>query len=114
MSNFQETIQAYLDTEKTQDPKLAEAMLKEGKTIQACCTHIMGKAKELAMKEKAIAMKDEDVYAIAKDYYFTDKPIVEKVSCSVSPGAVKAQVSPTPKAQVKPKADTGQLTLFDF
>lgn len=113
MSNFQETIQAYLDTEKIQNPKLAEAMLKEGKTIEACCIHIMGKAKELAGSEKALAMKDEDVYAVAVDYYFTDKPIVEKVHATVSAGVRPPVAKAVEKPKVK-KSPEGQLTLFDF
>lgn len=133
-NEFEKAILDYLKEVQNNYPNLPEALVKEGKTITDCCSHIIQEVK----KKKVVAMADDEVFTLARNYYLSEKTKVDKASCQVVVGGdaetvsrmnkeaatkqpnkpeVVAKAEPTPKAkkakEEKP-ADGTQLSLFEL
>ena len=62
MSNFETTIQAYLDNRAKTDSLFAETYKKANKSIKECCKYIYSKARELAKGSNSVGIDDATVY----------------------------------------------------
>lgn len=63
---LKEAIQSYLDERAKVDELFAVAYKKKNKSIDECCTYIMGEAKK---RGNAVCMSDEEVFGLAVHYY---------------------------------------------
>ena len=113
--NFTKAIESYLDSEKQIDTELATAIeTHTDRNIEGCCNYIMKEVKKLAGKENGIAMTPEEVYKIAKAYYFAaeteiNPPVKARVEVPSTTYTPKPTPTPKPKAPV-----VGDLfSLFD-
>lgn len=86
---LQEAIQSYLDERAKADELFAVAYKKKNKSIDECCTYIMGEAKK---RGNAVCMSDEEVFGLAVHYYDEDNIKINKL-----PASVKASASPETK-----------------
>lgn len=66
---FTATIQEYLQKRADEDPLFAEALKKEGKSIDECITYIFNTVK----KSGSIGFTDDEVFSMAVHYYDEDK-----------------------------------------
>jgi hypothetical protein len=127
-NEFEKAILNYLKAVQNNYPNLPEALVNEGKTITDCCNYIIQEVK----KKKVVAMADDEVFTLARDYYLSEKTKVEKASCKVVVGADKSTASKINKEaaekkipavdKLEPKAkkvkeekpaDGNQLSLFE-
>ena len=79
MSNFETTIQAYLDNRAKTDSLFAETYKKANKSIKECCKYIYSKARELAKGSNSVGIDDATVYGWAVHYYDEDDIKVDGV-----------------------------------
>ena len=85
--SFKQAIKAYLDKRAEEDSLFAPKYANEKKSIDECCSYIMGEARK---RGNAIAISDEEVYGMAVHYYDEDDikinrpPAGEKTSVSSS------------------------------
>ena len=86
---LKEAIQSYLDERAKVDELFAVAYKKKNKSIDECCTYIMGEAKK---RGNAVCMSDEEVFGLAVHYYDEDNIKINKL-----PASVKASASPETK-----------------
>jgi len=86
---LKEAIQSYLDERAKADELFAVAYKKKNKSIDECCTYIMGEAKK---RGNAVCMSDEEVFGLAVHYYDEDNIKINKL-----PASVKASASPETK-----------------
>lgn len=88
---LKEAIQSYLDERAKADELFAVAYKKKNKSIDECCTYIMGEAKK---RGNAVCMSDEEVFGLAVHYYDEDDIKVNKL-----PSNVRASASTTTPAK---------------
>mgnify|MGYP000403265937 FL=1 len=86
---LKEAIQSYLDERAKADELFAVAYKKKNKSIDECCTYIMGEAKK---RGNAVCMSDDEVFGLAVHYYDEDNIKINKLLASV-----KASASPETK-----------------
>ena len=67
--SFKQAIKAYLDKRAEEDSLFAPKYANEKKSIDECCSYIMGEARK---RGNAIAISDEEVYGMAVHYYDED------------------------------------------
>ncbi|WP_183560604.1 PcfK-like family protein [Mucilaginibacter sp. SP1R1] len=72
---FKAAINNYLQAAASKDSLFAETLKKVNKNIDECCTYIINEVQKLH-KSKAIAMADEEVFAMAVHYYDEDSIVV--------------------------------------
>lgn len=75
-NDFKQIIKAYLDERAKADELFAKAYAKENKSLDECCSYIMGEAKK---RGTAVAMKDDEVFGLAVHYYDEDNLKVSKL-----------------------------------
>lgn len=119
-NEFEKAILAYLDEVKKTLPEIADALKKEGKTLTDCCNYIIEQVK----KKKVNVMTNDEVFALAKEYYLSDKEIkTQKQNCRVVvTGETGSIPKPEPAADQKSKkkkkeivpADGTQLSMFEL
>lgn len=73
---FKETIKSYLDERAKTDELFAKSYAKENKSLDECCSYIMGEARK---RGNAVAMMDEEVFGMAVHYYDEDDIQVNKM-----------------------------------
>lgn len=88
---LKEAIQSHLDERAKTDELFAVAYKKKNKSIDECCTYIMGEAKK---RGNAVCMSDEEVFGLAVHYYDEDDIKVNKL-----PSNVRASASTTTPAK---------------
>lgn len=132
-TQFETTIQAYLENRAKTDSLFAETYRKANKSIKECCKYIYSQAKELAKGCNSVGIDDATVYGWAVHYYDEDNIKVEDVKERVevvAPVKVQEPVVQEPVKKEKPvqqKAarkktkqelqkifDSRQLSLFDM
>ena len=64
--SFKQAIKAYLDKRAEEDSLFAPKYANEKKSIDECCSYIMGEARK---RGNAVAISDEEVYGMAVHYY---------------------------------------------
>ena len=74
-NSFQAAIKSYLDERAKADELFAKAYNKENKSIDECCSYILGEAKK---RGNAVAIFDAEVFGMAVHYYDEDNIKVEK------------------------------------
>lgn len=84
---LKEAIHSYLDGRAKVDELFAVAYKKKDKSIDECCTYIMGEAKK---RGNAVCMSDDEVFGLAVHYYDEDNIKINKL-----PANVKASASVT-------------------
>ncbi len=89
---LKEAIHSYLDGRAKVDELFAVAYKKKNKSIDECCTYIMGEAKK---RGNAVCMSDDEVFGLAVHYYDEDDIKVNKL-----PSNVRASTT-TPAKPVK-------------
>lgn len=73
---FKEAIKNYLDERAKTDELFAKSYAKENKSLDECCSYIMGEARK---RGNAVAMMDEEVFGMAVHYYDEDDIQVNKM-----------------------------------
>lgn len=89
-NTLKEAIHSYLDERAKADELFAVAYKKKNKSIDECCTYIMGEAKK---RGNAVCMSDDEVFGLAVHYYDEDNIKINKL-----PASVKASASPETKS----------------
>lgn len=72
MSNFETTIQTYLENRAKTDSLFAETYKKANKSIKECCKYIYSQARKLAKGSNSVGIDDATVYGWAVHYYDED------------------------------------------
>jgi hypothetical protein len=72
---FKAAINNYLQAAASKDSLFAETLKKPAKNIDECCTYIVNEVKRLN-KSNAVAMADDEVFAMAVHYYDEDSIVV--------------------------------------
>ena len=122
---FKKAIKAYLDNRAANDELFAKAYAKSNKSIDECCTYIMGEAKKKA-KNGCAAIDDATVFGWAVHYYDEDnikvnnlpnKAAVQTVNMPEKDLSTEKKEMENPKKKTaKPKKDIEdvfkQLSLF--
>ncbi len=88
---LKEAIQSYLDERAKADELFAVAYKKKNKSIDECCTYIMGEAKK---RGNAVCMSDEEVFGLAVHYYDEDNIKINKLPASVKASASVPEAKP--------------------
>ena len=83
--SFKQAIKAYLDKRAEEDSLFAPKYANEKKSIDECCSYIMGEARK---RGNAVAISDEEVYGMAVHYYDEDDIKINRL-----PAGEKASVS---------------------
>ena len=105
MSNFETTIQTYLDNRAKTDSLFAETYKKANKSIKECCKYIYSQARKLAKGGNEVGVDDATVYGWAVHYYDEDNIKVEDVKEHVevvAPATVQEPVVQEPVKEEKP------------
>jgi hypothetical protein len=100
--SFKQAIKAYLDKRAEEDSLFAPKYANEKKSIDECCSYIMGEARK---RGNAIAISDEEVYGMAAHYYDEDDIKINRL-----PAGEKASVS----SPAKPVELTEEDELASF
>lgn len=101
---FAIAVKAMLDKRAAEDELFAEAYAKEGKSIEDCCTFIIGEVQKMGV----YAMSSEDVLSLAVHYYDEDNISVgAPISCEVV-------VPETPEIEEARKAELREQAKRDF
>lgn len=121
MTNFETTIQTYLENRAKTDSLFAETYKKANKSIKECCNYIYSQARKLAKGSNSVGIDDATVYGWAVHYYDEDDIKVDKVQERVevvAPASEPAKAE-QPKPQPKPvqkrrrgEDNSLQLSLF--
>ena len=77
--SFKQAIKAYLDKRAEEDSLFAPKYANEKKSIDECCSYIMGEARK---RGNAIAISDEEVYGMAVHYYDEDDIKINRLPVS--------------------------------
>jgi dsDNA-specific endonuclease/ATPase MutS2 len=119
-NEFEKAVLNHLEEAEKNNPKLAEALKQEGKTLTDCCNYIVEEVK----KKKVNVMTNLEVFALSEVYYLSKKEIkTKKINCRVVVAGENAITSVTPPAaEPKPKkkkkeltpADGTQLSMFEL
>ncbi|MEE6129142.1 Cas9 inhibitor AcrIIA9 family protein [Chryseobacterium arthrosphaerae] len=116
-NEFEKAIKAYLDEASKTNTQLAEALKNEGKTLTSCCMYILEQVK----KKNVHVMTNDEVFAIANEYYLSEKELKpKKINCKVvvtgDTGSPKVESATETKPKKKKKepalADGTQLSIF--
>lgn len=94
--SFKEVIKSYLDKRAKEDELFAKSYAKLGKSLDECCSYVIGEAKKRG--GNAVAMTDEEVFGLAVHYYDEDNIKVNKVSGSYKVSAPAS--APVPKVEL--------------
>lgn len=130
MSNFETTIQTYLENRAKTDSLFAETYKKENKSIEECCKYIMQQAQKMYNKRVngGIAIDRKTVYGWAVHYYDEDdiklEGELERVEVA-APSTIQNPISkekPVQKKNERKKTkqerqkifESRQLSLFDM
>ena len=130
MSNFETTIQTYLENRAKTDSLFAETYKKENKSIEECCKYIMQQAQKMYNKSVngGIAIDRKTVYGWAVHYYDEDdiklEGELERVEVA-APSTIQNPISkekPVQKKNERKKTkqerqkifESRQLSLFDM
>lgn len=130
MSNFETTIQTYLENRAKTDSLFAETYKKENKSIEECCKYIMQQAQKMYNKRVngGIAIDRKTVYGWAIHYYDEDdiklEGELERVEVA-APSTIQNPISkekPVQKKNERKKTkqerqkifESRQLSLFDM
>lgn len=130
MSNFETTIQTYLENRAKTDSLFAETYKKENKSIEECCKYIMQQAQKMYNKRVngGIAIDRKTVYGWAVHYYDEDdiklEGELERVEVA-APTTIQNPISkekPVQKKNERKKTkqerqkmlESRQLSLFDM
>lgn len=130
MSNFETTIQTYLENRAKEDSLFAETYKKENKSIEECCKYIMQQAQKMYNKRVngGIAIDRKTVYGWAVHYYDEDdiklEGELERVEVA-APTTIQNPISkekPVQKKNERKKTkqerqkifESRQLSLFDM
>lgn len=89
-NSFKEAIKSYLDERAKTDELFAKAYAKENKSIDECCSYILGEAKK---RGNAVAMTDNEVFGMAVHYYDEDDIKVEKIPANIKSSVSKPSTS---------------------
>lgn len=101
---FATAVKAMLDQRAAEDELFAEAYAKEGKSIEDCCTFIIGEVQKMGVN----AMSSEDVLSLAVHYYDEDNISVgAPIRCEVV-------VPETPEIEEARKAELREKAERDF
>lgn len=101
---FVTAVKAMLDKRAAEDELFAEVYAKEGKSIEDCCTFIIGEVQKMGVN----ALSDEEVLSLAVHYYDEDNISVgARVSCKVI-------VPTTPEIDEMRKAELREKAERDF
>lgn len=128
MSNFETTIQTYLENRAKTDSLFAETYKKANKSIKECCKYIYSRARKLAAGGNAVGIDDATVYGWAVHYYDEDNIKVDKVQERVevaAPTTIQNPISKEKPVQKKTERkktkqerqkifESRQLSLFDM
>jgi len=128
MSNFETTIQTYLENRAKTDSLFAETYKKANKSIKECCKYIYSQARKLAKGSNSVGIDDATVYGWAVHYYDEDDIKVDKVQERVevaAPSTIQNPISkekPVQKKNERKKTkqerqkifESRQLSLFDM
>ena len=128
MSNFETTIQTYLENRAKTDSLFAETYKKANKSIKECCKYIYSQARKLAKNDNAVGVDESTVYGWAVHYYDEDNIKVDKVQERVevvAPVAIQESVKKEKPVQQKAARkktrqelqkifESRQLSLFDM
>lgn len=130
MSNFETTIQTYLENRAKEDSLFAETYKKENKSIEECCKYIMQQAQKMYNKRVngGIAIDRKTIYGWAVHYYDEDdiklEGELERVEVA-APTTIQNPISkekPVQKKNERKKTkqerqkifESRQLSLFDM
>lgn len=130
MSNFETTIQTYLENRAKTDSLFAETYKKANKSIKECCKYIMQQAQKMYNKRVngGIAIDRKTVYGWAVHYYDEDdiklEGELERVEVA-APTTIQNPISkekPVQKKNERKKTkqerqkifESRQLSLFDM
>lgn len=130
MSNFETTIQTYLENRAKEDSLFAETYKKENKSIEECCKYIMQQAQKMYNKRVngGIAIDRKTVYGWAVHYYDEDdiklEGELERVEVA-APTTIQNPISKEKPVQKKTERkktkqelqkifESRQLSLFDM
>lgn len=130
MSNFETTIQTYLENRTKTDSLFAETYKKANKSIKECCKYIMQQAQKMYNKRVngGIAIDRKTVYGWAVHYYDEDdiklEGELERVEVA-APTTIQNPISkekPVQKKNERKKTkqerqkifESRQLSLFDM
>lgn len=88
---LKEAIQSYLDERAKADELFAVAYKKKNKSIDECCTYIMGEAKK---RGNAVCMSDDEVFGLAVHYYDEDNIKLNKLPAKVKATSFVPETKP--------------------
>lgn len=88
---LKEAIHSYLDGRAKVDELFAIAYKKKNKSIDECCTYIMGEAKK---RGNAVCMSDDEVFGLAVHYYDEDNIKINKLPANVKTSASVPEAKP--------------------
>lgn len=91
---LKEAVQSYLDERAKADELFAVAYKKKNKSIDECCTYIMGEAKK---RGNTVCMSDDEVFGLAVHYYDEDNIKINKLPASVKVSASVPEAKPASK-----------------
>lgn len=101
-NSFKEAIKSYLDERAKTDELFAKAYAKENKSIDECCSYILGEAKK---RGNAVAISDAEVFGMAVHYYDEDDIKVEELPDNTKVSVSKPiELSEQDKAQARKAA----------
>lgn len=86
--SFKQAIKAYLDKRAEEDSLFAPKYANEKKSIDECCSYIMGEARK---RGNAIAISDEEVYGMAVHYYDEDDIKINRLPAGESVRIIPAK-----------------------
>lgn len=110
MSNFETTIQTYLENRAKTDSLFAETYKKANKSIKECCKYIYSQARKLAKGSNSVGIDDETVYGWAVHYYDEDDIKVDKVQERVEVAAPTTIQNPISKEKPVQKKNERKIT----
>lgn len=103
--SFKQAIKAYLDKRAEEDSLFAPKYANEKKSIDECCSYIMGEARK---RGNAVAISDEEVYGMAVHYYDEDDIKINRLPAgektSVSSSAKPVELTEEDKKAARDKA----------
>lgn len=110
MSNFETTIQTYLENRAKTDSLFAETYKKANKSIKECCKYIYSQARKLAKGSNSVGIDDATVYGWAVHYYDEDDIKVDKVQERVEVAAPTTIQNPISKEKPVQKKNERKIT----
>lgn len=97
--SFKQAIKAYLDKRAEEDSLFAPKYANEKKSIDECCSYIMGEARK---RGNAVAISDEEVYGMAVHYY--DEDDIKINGCLPEKTSVSSSAKPVELTEEDKKA----------